>query len=117
MRSLVIAVGAIAAATSPAPEVRAQDENMKMAAKLLEEAAAAFQGGKAKEAIELATKAGKLDPKNPAAPFVAGSAHLSLRQNDEAARAFTTLIALDPTYAVAYDRRGDAYLKSGQFKE
>ena len=59
---------------------------MKMAAKLLEEAAAAFQGGKAKEAIDLATKAGKLDPKNPAAPFVAGSAHLSLRQNDEAAR-------------------------------
>jgi len=90
---------------------------MKAAEKLLEEAAALFQGGKAKEAIDAASKAAKLDPKNPAAPFVVGSAHLVLRQNDEAARAFTTLIALDPNYAVAYDRRGDAYLKSGKFKE
>jgi lipoprotein NlpI len=98
-------------------EAKAQDENMKMAAKLIDEAGAAFQNGKAKEAIELATKAAKLDPKNPAAPFVIGSAHLSLRQNEEAAKAFTTLIELDPKSAIAYDKRGDAYLKMGKFKE
>lgn len=118
MRLFVFAAGVIAALTLPAPSASSsQDENMKMAAKLLEEAAAAFQGGKAKEAIEKAAKAAQLDPKNPAAPFVIGSAHLSLRQNEEAARAFTTLLMLDPTSAAAYDRRGDAYLKSGKFKE
>ena len=47
------------------------------------------QGGKYEEAIELAKKAAELDPKNPAAPFVVGSAHLALRQNDEAVKAFT----------------------------
>ena len=99
------------------PLAQAQDENVKMAMKLLEEAGTAFQSGKAKEAIELATKAAKLDPKNPGAPFVIGSAHLSLRENEEAAKAFTMLIELDPKYALAYDRRGDAYLKSGKFKE
>lgn len=96
---------------------RGEDENMKKAMKLLEEAATAFQTGKAKEAAELAAKAAELDPKNPAAPFVIGSARLSLRQNDEAIKAFTTLIKLDPTYAIAYDRRGDAELKSGMFRE
>ena len=118
MRLFVFAAGVIAALTLPAPSASSsQDENMKLAAKLLEEAAAAFQGGKAKEAIEKAAKAAQLDPKNPAAPFVIGSAHLSLRQNEEAARAFTTLLTLDSTSAAAYDRRGDAYLKSGKFKE
>jgi lipoprotein NlpI len=112
------ASGAIVALTLFAPAAaKGQDENMKMAAKLLEEAAAAFQNGKAAEAIERAAKAAALDPKNPAAQFVIGSAHLSLRQNEEAAKAFTALIALDPTSAVAYDRRGDAYLKSGRFRE
>jgi lipoprotein NlpI len=117
MRLFVLAVAAAAVSIVSAPAAPAQDDNMKMAAKLLEEAAAAFQGGKAKEAIALATKAVQLDTKNPAAPFVIGSAHLSLRQNDEAVKAFTALLALDPSYAVAYDRRGDAYLKGGKFTE
>jgi lipoprotein NlpI len=116
----VFAIAALLAITSGGlrpPLARGQDENMKMAAKLIDEAGLAFQNGKAKEAIELATKAAKLDPKNPAAPFVIGSANLSLRQNEEAAKAFTTLIDLDPKTAVAYDKRGDAYLKLGKFKE
>ena len=114
MRLFVLAAAAVAVSICAARLRPAQDDNMKMAAKLLEEAATAFQGGKAKEAIALATKAAKLDPKNPAAPFVIGSAHLSLRQNDEAAKAFTALIELDPKLAAAYDRRGDAYLKTRQ---
>jgi lipoprotein NlpI len=99
------------------PVPAAQDKNIEMAQKLLDEAAAAFQSGKPKEAVELATKAARLDPKNPAAPFVIGSAQLALRQNEEAVKAFTALIELDPKSAVAYDRRGDAYLKLGQFTE
>jgi lipoprotein NlpI len=111
------AVLALTGALQP-PVALAQDENVKMAAKLIEEAGDAYQAGKNKEAIELATKAAKLDPKNPAAPFVLGSAHLKLRQNEEAIKAFTTVIELDAkTAATAYDRRGDAYLKTGKFKE
>ena len=118
MRLFALAVLIVATSGGLRPPLaQAQDENVKTAMKLLEEAGTAFQSGKAKEAIELATKAAKLDPKNPAAPFVIGSAHLSLRQNEDAAKAFTTLIELDPKYALAYDRRGDAYLKSGKFKE
>jgi lipoprotein NlpI len=117
MRLFVLGVATVAVSIAPTPSAPSQDDNMKVAAKLLEEAATAFQGGKAKEAIALATKAVQLDPKNPAAPFVIGSAHLSLRQNDEAVKSFTALIALDPSYALAYDRRGDAYLKSGKFTE
>src|SRR6478609_1639656 len=80
MRAFAFAVLVVVASVTTSGGLRtaiafAQDENMKMAMKLLEEAGAAFQNGKAKEAIELATKAAKLDPKNPAAPFVIGSAH------------------------------------------
>jgi lipoprotein NlpI len=96
----------------------AQEEDVKMAAKLVEQAGEAYQAGKNQDAIELATKAAKLDPKNPGAPFVLGSAHLKLRQNEEAIKAFTKVIELDAkTAATAYDRRGDAYLKTGKFKE
>jgi lipoprotein NlpI len=77
---------------------------------------AAAAGDYAK-AVELAEKAAEADPQNPAAPFVAGSACLALRQNAEAVKAFTRVIALDPALAAAYDRRGDAYLKLGKFQE
>jgi lipoprotein NlpI len=117
MRVFALAAAVVAAAAPHAPPAPAQDENMKAATKLLEEAAAALRDGKAKEAVELATKGAKLDPKNPAGPFVLGRAHLALRQNEEAARAFTTLIELNPKFAPAYDRRGDAYLKMGKFDE
>lgn len=117
MRVFAIAAALLLFGHVAAPAASTQDKSIEMAQKFLDEAAAAFQSGKAKEAVELATKAAKLDPKNPAAPFVIGSAHLALRQNEEAAKAFTTLIELDPKSAVAYDRRGDAYLKMGQFTE
>jgi lipoprotein NlpI len=113
----LFALAAVMLASATTAYAHAQDVNMKKATALLEEAATAFRSGKAKEAAELAAKAAELDPKNPAAPFVIGSARLSLRQNDDAIKAFTTLIKLDPAYAIAYDRRGDAELKSGKFKE
>src|SRR5436190_21402255 len=85
--------------------------------KLLEQAAAAFEAKKFAQAAELAEKAAKADPKSAAAPFLAGSAYLRLRQHDAAIKAFTTAIQLDPNRAAAYDRRGDAHLKAGNFKE
>jgi lipoprotein NlpI len=94
-----------------------QDDKLKESAKLAEEAGAAYEAQKYDAAIELAKKAIKLDPKNPPAYFVLGSAQLRLRQNAEAITALTRMIELDPKFAAAYDRRGDAYLKSGKFKE
>jgi lipoprotein NlpI len=40
-----------------------------------------------------------------------------LRQNDEAIKALTEVIKLEPKFSPAFDRRGDAYLKLGKFKE
>jgi lipoprotein NlpI len=103
-------VFALAAALSILPGFAiAQDDNMKQAAKLLDEAAKAYETGKSKEAIELAEKAIKLDAKNPA--------QLKLRENESAAKAFSMVLELDPKAVAAHDRRGDAYLKSGKFKE
>ena len=114
MRLFAFAVVGLIAAAGP---LAAQTDDMKMAMKLLEDAARAFQSGKAREAIDLASRAEKLDPKNPAAPFVLGSAHLSQRQNPEAIKAFSRVIELNPQFATAFDRRGDAELKSGKFTE
>src|SRR5207248_2493372 len=69
------------------------------------------------EVLALTKKAAELDPKNPAIPYAAGTAHLALRQNAEAVKDFTEVIKLEPKAVVALDRRGDAYLKSGKFKE
>jgi len=104
-------------ATLIAFPVIADDEDAKKAAKLAEEAGAAYQKGNTKEAIELATKAIKLDPKNSPAYFVLGSVHLSLRQNEDAVKALREVILLSPDFAVAHDKLGDALLKLGRFTE
>lgn len=103
--------------TATLPLTMAQDDDVKKALKLSEEAAAAFQAGKNKEAIDLASQAVKLDSKNFAAHFVLGSAYLKTRENEKAAKAFTEVITLNPKAVGAYDRRGDAYLKLGRWKE
>jgi lipoprotein NlpI len=95
----------------------AADDKEKEVAKLLDQIEEAMKAKKYTEVIDLAGKAAKLDEKNPAIPFAAGTAHAALRQNDEAAKAFTKVIELDASAVAAYDRRGDAYLKSGKFKE
>lgn len=97
--------------------VMADDEDMKKAAMLVEEAGGAYQKGNIKEAIDLATKAINLDSKNPAAYFVLGSSHFSIRQNEEAVKAFRELLKLNPKAAAIHDRLGDALLKLGRFDE
>ena len=97
----------------------ADDEDMKMAAKLLEEADAAYKKGNAQEVVDLATKSIKLDPKKPAAHYLLGSAQLSLRHNEDAAAAFREVVKLKPDFkdGAAHDRLGDALLKSGKFAD
>src|SRR5262245_14385266 len=84
---------------------------------LLEKARTALQDGKFKEAAEFAEKAAKADEKNADAPATAGAAYLRLRDNESAIKAFTTALDRNPKLASARDRRGDAYLKSGKWKE
>jgi lipoprotein NlpI len=95
----------------------ADDDDLKMAAKLAEEAGAAFEKNNTKEAIDLATKAIKLDSKNFPAYYVLGRAKLSLRQNEEAAKAFAEVVRLSPKFSTAHDRLGDALLKLGRFSD
>lgn len=116
-------VGVILSAAVVSPWVRAQDnkdeKKEKELAKLQDDIEAAMKAKKYAEVIPLAKKAAELDPKNPAFPYAAGMAHLSpdIRDNEKAVKAFTEVIKLAPEFATAYDRRGDAQLKLGNFKE
>ena len=49
--------------------------------------------------------------------FLRGQTALDDRKNDLAVKEFTAALAADAKLARAHDRRGDAYLKLGQFKE
>ncbi|HEY1190322.1 MAG TPA: tetratricopeptide repeat protein [Gemmata sp.] len=89
----------------------------KEASLLTDEIEAAVKAKKYEAVIPLAKKLADLDPKNPAAPFAAATAHAALRQNAEAVKEWTKVIELAPKAVRAYDSRGDAYLKLGKFKE
>jgi lipoprotein NlpI len=98
-------------------QVAASDEDIKIAAKLVDDATEAFNKGKNKEAIELVSKAIKLDPKNFDAYYTLGSAHYSLRQNEEAVKAYREVIKLNPKSVAVHDHLGNALLKLGRFDE
>jgi lipoprotein NlpI len=85
--------------------------------KLLDEIEAAAKARKYDDVIKLANEAAKLDPDNPGVHFAIGSAYAAQRKNQEAANAFTKVIELAKDASVAYDRRGDANLKLGKFKD
>jgi lipoprotein NlpI len=95
---------------------RQDKEKEKELQKLLSEIEDANKERKYDEVLKLAERAAKLDPKNPAIPFAAGTAHDKLRQNAEAVKAFSEVLKLEPKAIVALDRRGDAHLKNGDFK-
>ena len=120
MRVFVFTALAVALSAGPAP-LRAggqtDDKKEKELKQLIDDIEAAGTAREYEKVLALTKKAAELDPKNPAIPFAAGSAHASLRQNAEAVKAFTEVIKLEPKAAVAYDRRGDAQLKLGHFKE
>jgi lipoprotein NlpI len=111
--ALLLAAGLCAGPAAPADD-KADKEKL---AKLQDEIEAAMKARKYAEVIDLAGQAAKLDPKNPGFPYAAGTAHAALRQHDAAAKAFTTVLELEPKAAAAYDRRGDAHLKAGKFAE
>jgi lipoprotein NlpI len=93
------------------------EKKEKEVKELLDKIEAAGKAKKYEEVITLTKKASELDPKNPAIPFAAGTAHAALRQHAEAVKAFTEVLKLEPKAVMVYDRRGDANLKAGNFKE
>jgi lipoprotein NlpI len=114
---LYVTVGSHPSLGSVSAQEKKDEKKEKELAKLQDEIEAAMKAKKYADVIALGKKAAELDPMNPAFPYAAGSAHLALRQNTEAAKSFTKVIELEPKAAVAYDRRGDANLKLGKFKE
>src|SRR5579883_2835907 len=57
------------------------------------------------------------DPAAARAAYDRGLRQLAARENEAAVKSFTAALAADPDLAAAHDRRGDAYLKLGRFKE
>jgi lipoprotein NlpI len=115
MRALGVA--ALAAGLLFAGGASADEKTDKEVEKLLSAIEAASKDRKYDDVLKLAKRAAELDPKNPAIPFAAGTAHDKLRQNADAVKAFSDVLKLEPKAIVALDRRGDAQLKLGNFKE
>ncbi len=82
---------------------------------LLAAAVNAFGKGETKEALALAAKAIRLDPKKPKLYLVRGQMQDSLGEYREAVKDFSRAAELDPKLANAYDHRGSSYFKLGEF--
>ncbi|MBY0456588.1 MAG: tetratricopeptide repeat protein [Gemmataceae bacterium] len=117
MRLFVPAAILLLAAGLAAAQDKKDEKKDKEVEKLLGEIEAAMKDRKYADVVPLAKKLAEVDPKNPAAPLAAATAHTSLRQNEEAAKAWTKLLEIEPKAVRAYDSRGDAYHKMGKFKE
>jgi lipoprotein NlpI len=84
---------------------------------LVETAQAAFARGKTQEAIALAGKAIRLDPKNTKGYLTRASFYGAIRQPKEAIADCTKVLQLDPKSAEAYSLRGGEHFKQGHIKE
>src|SRR5262249_43699304 len=84
---------------------------------LLKDAEAALKKGQAKEALDLADKAIRADPKSARARFVRGRAYEVSGKHAEAVADFDKAIDLDAKLADAYDHRGSEQFKLGKVKE
>jgi lipoprotein NlpI len=117
MRVFVAAAVVACACLSAGAQDKKDDKKVQELAKVLDQIETAMKAKSYPEVLPLARRAAELDPKNPAAPFAAATAHAQLRQNAEAEKEWTRLIELEPKAVRAYDSRGDARLKQGKFKE
>lgn len=84
---------------------------------VLARANVAWEKKQPKEAIQLATKAIELDPKNSQSFLVRGKMYESLDKHAEAIADFSETIKLNPKAAEAYDRRGSERFRIGKIKE
>src|SRR6266705_3150075 len=98
-----LALLACAGAAPPAPAATFDD--------LVKQANTALAAGKGDEALALAGKAIRLDPKNSRGHYFRGILHEALDRHPEAVADFSKVIELDPKTAEAYDRSGSEHFK------
>jgi lipoprotein NlpI len=84
-------------------------------AELHAQATMALKDGSPAQALELATRAVKLETANPATYLFRGKLYEVLGRHEEAIADFTKTTELDPNAAEAFDRRGSEWFKLGRF--
>jgi lipoprotein NlpI len=84
---------------------------------LLKEAAEAYAGGRASDALVLATRAIEAEPDNARGYFLRGRMHEEQRQPAKAVEDFTKLLQLAPNAAIGYQLRGAEWFKLGRMEE
>ena len=89
----------------------------KSADELLTQAGVSFGRGTREDAIELATKAIEVEPKNAKAYYVRGRFYAEVRQPQKAVKDFNQALVLDPKSALPYYHRGEESFKLGRVKE
>jgi len=98
-----------------AAELRTQAQDAKTDA--LKAAQDAFNKGDRDKAIELATKAVDLDPKDARTRLFRGAIYGSMNKHIEAVADFDRCVELDPKYAEAYQQRGCEQFKRSRFAD
>jgi lipoprotein NlpI len=84
---------------------------------LLKAAAKALRDQKTQDALKLASKAIDADPKSIEALTFRAGVFEQIEKYAEAARDYTTILALDKSLANVYQQRGVAHFKAGKIKE
>lgn len=80
---------------------------------LLQMAKTALDQGERAQALDLATKAIDLEPKNPKTHLFRGNLQAILGRHAEAVADFDKVLTLDPKLADAYNQRGSEHFKLG----
>lgn len=91
--------------------------NYQAAARLMQDANAAYAGGRFDDAISLALKAAALDPDNPWPHNLIGAAHAENADIDEARKAFKAAVDAAPTIALSRANYAFALIVGGDFSE
>src|SRR5947207_2568045 len=100
----------LAVGMAGAPAEQGSDE-------LLNRAGVSFAKGNREEAIELATRAIEMEPKNAKAFYVRGRFYAEVRQPQKAVKDLNQALVLDPRLGLAYYHRAAEGFKLGRVKE
>ena len=95
----------------------AAEPDAKGADELLNRAGVSFAKGNREEAIELASRAIEIEPKNAKAYYVRGRFYAEVRQPQKAVKDLKQALALDPRLGLAYYHRAAEDFKLGRIKE
>ena len=95
----------------------AAEPGAKGVEELLNRAGVSFAKGNREEAVELATRAIEMEPKNAKAYYVRGRFYAEVRQPQKAVKDLNQALVLDPRLGLAYYHRAAEDFKLGRIKE